>query len=75
MWWGLLVADRRLVVRLVPLTVNAYVLIENSFARCTKCKAVVKDTETVLDAIRIGQEALEKATRVQLSGSSPELIR
>jgi len=32
-----------------------------------KCKSVVKDTDSVLDAIRIGQEALEKANRVQFS--------
>ncbi|KAF9441593.1 SET domain-containing protein [Macrolepiota fuliginosa MF-IS2] len=40
---------------------------EDCFTRCTKCKAVVRDTDAVLDAVRIGQEALEKATRVQFS--------
>ncbi|TFK25868.1 SET domain-containing protein [Coprinopsis marcescibilis] len=38
---------------------------EDTFTRCTKCKAVVRDTDAVLDALRIGQEALEKAERVQ----------
>ncbi|KXN82768.1 Histone-lysine N-methyltransferase ASHR1 [Leucoagaricus sp. SymC.cos] len=40
---------------------------ENPLTRCTKCGALVKDTDSVLDAIRIGQEAVEKATRVQFS--------
>jgi len=35
-----------------------------------KCGAVVKDTDSVLDAVRIGQEALDKATRLQFSGLS-----
>ncbi|KAJ2934356.1 hypothetical protein H1R20_g2714, partial [Candolleomyces eurysporus] len=38
---------------------------EDSFTRCSKCGSVVKDTDAVLDALRIGQEALEKAERVQ----------
>ncbi|KAF5336582.1 hypothetical protein D9611_006638 [Ephemerocybe angulata] len=38
---------------------------QDSFTRCAKCGAVVKDTDAVLDALRIGQEALEKAERVQ----------
>jgi len=33
--------------------------------RCTKCNAPVKDTDAVLDALRVGQEALDKAETVQ----------
>ncbi|KAF5349135.1 hypothetical protein D9756_009440 [Leucocoprinus leucothites] len=40
---------------------------ENPLTCCTKCGAVVKDTDAVLDAVRIGQEALDKATRLQFS--------
>ncbi|TEB31963.1 SET domain-containing protein, partial [Coprinellus micaceus] len=38
---------------------------QDSFTRCTRCNAVVKDIDAILDALRIGQEALEKAERVQ----------
>ncbi|KAJ7624923.1 hypothetical protein FB45DRAFT_1061067 [Roridomyces roridus] len=40
---------------------------ENSFSRCAKCKAVLQKTDEVLDAQRIGQQALDKATTLQLS--------
>ncbi|KAJ6614749.1 hypothetical protein B0H10DRAFT_2165021 [Mycena sp. CBHHK59/15] len=40
---------------------------ENSLSRCTKCKAVLQKTDEVLDALRIGQEALDKATVLQFS--------
>ena len=40
-----------------------------SLVRCVKCKAPVKDTEAVLDAVRVGQEALEKAEALQFSSS------
>ncbi|KAJ3512854.1 hypothetical protein NLJ89_g3280 [Agrocybe chaxingu] len=40
---------------------------ENSLTRCTKCKSPVKDTDAVLDAIRVGQEALDKAETLQFS--------
>jgi len=43
-------------------------LSENSLTRCSKCKAPVKDTDAVLDAIRVGQEALDKAEALQFSG-------
>ncbi|CAA7268850.1 unnamed protein product [Cyclocybe aegerita] len=39
----------------------------NSLTRCTKCKSPVKDTDAVLDAIRVGQEALDKAEALQFS--------
>ncbi|KAL1706917.1 hypothetical protein EV121DRAFT_256712 [Schizophyllum commune] len=38
---------------------------ENPLTQCTKCKAVVKDTDAVLDATRVGQEGLNKATALQ----------
>jgi len=44
------------------------VAVENSLTRCEKCKAPVKDTDAVLDALRVGQEGLDKAEKVQFSG-------
>ncbi|KAI8986911.1 SET domain-containing protein [Trametes punicea] len=38
---------------------------ENNLSRCAKCKAVVANPEAVLDAVRIGQDALDKATSLQ----------
>lgn len=40
----------------------------DSVSRCTKCKAIAKATDAVLDALRIGQEALDKATALQFKG-------
>ncbi|KAF9475469.1 SET domain-containing protein [Pholiota conissans] len=40
---------------------------ENSFTRCARCKAPVKDTDAVLDAVRVGQEGLDKAEALQIS--------
>ncbi|KAF9458385.1 hypothetical protein BDZ94DRAFT_1226398 [Collybia nuda] len=38
---------------------------DDDFSRCTKCKAVVKTTDAIQDAVRVGQEALDKATALQ----------
>ena len=38
--------------------------------RCVNCKTPVKDTDAVLDAIRVGQEALDKAEALQFSSTS-----
>jgi len=35
--------------------------------RCVNCKTPVKDTDAVLDAVRVGQEALDKAEALQFS--------
>ncbi|KAF9041558.1 hypothetical protein BJ165DRAFT_1530272 [Panaeolus papilionaceus] len=40
---------------------------ENPFTRCSKCKAAVKDTDAVLDALHVGQQALDKAEALQFS--------
>ncbi|KAJ6476933.1 hypothetical protein C8R45DRAFT_833764 [Mycena sanguinolenta] len=40
---------------------------DNPLSRCTKCGAVLQKTDEVLDAVRIGQQALDKATRLQFS--------
>ncbi|KAJ7310714.1 hypothetical protein DFH08DRAFT_918265 [Mycena albidolilacea] len=40
---------------------------ENSLSQCTKCRAVLQKTDEVLDAVRIGQQALDKATLLQFS--------
>ena len=42
---------------------------ENSLVRCSKCKTPVKDTDAVLDAVRVGQEALDKAEALQFSSA------
>ncbi|KAF8641802.1 hypothetical protein AX16_009783 [Volvariella volvacea WC 439] len=46
---------------------------ESDLTRCTSCKAVVSDTDSVLDAVRLGQEALDKATKVQLTDPNKAL--
>ncbi|KAG5643030.1 hypothetical protein DXG03_001642 [Asterophora parasitica] len=46
---------------------------EDNFCRCTKCKTVIKDTDPILDAVRIGQEALDKATSLQFKDPSKAL--
>ncbi|KAI0360613.1 SET domain-containing protein [Trametes cingulata] len=38
---------------------------EDNLSRCVKCKAVVTNVDAVLDAVRVGQEALDKATSLQ----------
>ncbi|KAF9236037.1 hypothetical protein BU15DRAFT_50600 [Melanogaster broomeanus] len=40
---------------------------EDQLSRCIKCKAAITDPQAVIDAARIGQEALDKATVVQSS--------
>ncbi|KAI0064995.1 SET domain-containing protein [Artomyces pyxidatus] len=40
---------------------------EDPLTRCVKCGSAVPSTDSILDAIRIGQEALEKATTVQFN--------
>ncbi|KAF5327714.1 hypothetical protein D9619_004677 [Psilocybe cf. subviscida] len=40
---------------------------EDSLTQCARCKAPVKDTDAVLDALRVGQEALDKAEALQFS--------
>ncbi|KAJ7735374.1 hypothetical protein DFH07DRAFT_987339 [Mycena maculata] len=40
---------------------------EGLLSRCAKCKAVLQKTDEVLDAMRVGQQALDKATALQLS--------
>ncbi|KAE9387099.1 SET domain-containing protein [Gymnopus androsaceus JB14] len=40
---------------------------EHSLVRCAKCKSVVKSVEATLDAVRVGQQGLDKATRLQMT--------
>nr|GAT60413.1 predicted protein [Mycena chlorophos] len=40
---------------------------ENPLSQCGRCKSVLRDTDAVLDAVRVGQQGLDKATAVQLS--------
>jgi hypothetical protein len=42
---------------------------EVPLTRCVKCKVAVASTDAVLDALRVCQEALQKATRLQFSGN------
>ncbi|KAG9311784.1 hypothetical protein JVU11DRAFT_8030 [Chiua virens] len=37
-------------------------------SQCSACKAFITDPDAVIDAVRIGQEALDKATHLQSSG-------
>lgn len=69
-WWGVLVTDRGCVSGQYSSCFKLQISSENPLTRCMKCGAVVKDTDSVLDAVRIGQEALDKATRLQFSGLS-----
>ncbi|KAI0826452.1 SET domain-containing protein [Irpex lacteus] len=46
---------------------------EADLVRCTTCKAVVRSTESVLDALRIGQEALSKASTLQFKDPAKSL--
>ncbi|KAF8805220.1 SET domain-containing protein [Phlegmacium glaucopus] len=46
---------------------------ETSLVRCSKCKTPVRDTDAVLDAIRVGQEALDKAETLQFSNPQKSL--
>jgi hypothetical protein len=48
--------------------------IEVPLTRCVKCKTAVASTDAVLDAVRVGQEALQKATRLQFSGNGWLLV-
>lgn len=47
----------------------------NDFTRCSQCSTVVKTTDAVLDAVRIGQEALDKATALQFEGLSQNFAK
>ncbi|KAA1473083.1 SET domain-containing protein [Dentipellis sp. KUC8613] len=47
---------------------------EDPLTRCNKCKAVVSSTDSVLDALRVGQEALDKATALQ-SQDTPKALQ
>ncbi|TRM62623.1 hypothetical protein BD626DRAFT_458277 [Schizophyllum amplum] len=38
---------------------------ENSLSQCARCKTAVKDTDAVLDAVRVGQQGLDKANSLQ----------
>jgi len=40
---------------------------DNPVSRCSSCKAAIIDPDAVIDAVRIGQEALDKATSLQSS--------
>ncbi|KAI0287197.1 SET domain-containing protein [Russula brevipes] len=46
---------------------------EDPLTRCVNCKSAVSSTDAVLDALRIGQEALQKATQLQFSDLSKAL--
>lgn len=48
---------------------------ESKICQCTKCRAVLPGLESVVDALRIGQEALNKATSIQDTSSLSMLRR
>ncbi|KAJ8519784.1 hypothetical protein ONZ45_g3293 [Pleurotus djamor] len=39
---------------------------DSDIVRCNKCNAVVKSTEAVIDAVRVSQEGLDKATALEV---------
>lgn len=41
---------------------------DDPLARCAKCGTVVKESDAILDVIRIGFVALKKVNKVQISG-------
>lgn len=41
---------------------------ETALSRCIKCNAALKNSDAVQDAVRIGQEALDKATALEFKG-------
>ncbi|KAF5383006.1 hypothetical protein D9615_004885 [Tricholomella constricta] len=46
---------------------------DSSLCRCMKCKTVVTNTDAVVDAVRVGQEALDKATALQFKDPKKSL--
>uniref|UniRef100_A0A8H8CFP6 SET domain-containing protein n=1 Tax=Psilocybe cubensis TaxID=181762 RepID=A0A8H8CFP6_PSICU len=46
---------------------------EKSLTRCNRCKTPVKDTDAVLDAVRVGQEALHKAEALQFTNPTKSI--
>lgn len=44
---------------------------DSDVVRCIKCNAVLAGTDNVIDALRVGQEALDKANALRLEGSQP----
>ena len=71
MRWCLPFAYRRLlqVYHSLDIIITDQLSAECSLVRCVKCKTPVKDTDAVLDAVRVGQEALDKATDLQFSST------
>ncbi len=68
--WCLFIPIRRyFVLRKLDIESLNTAFIEVPLTRCVKCKAAVASTDAVLDALRVGQEALQKATRLQFSGN------
>ena len=46
-----------------------YMLLEGDLTRCVQCKAMPASLDAVLDAVRLGQEALDKAAAIQFKGN------
>lgn len=47
-----------------------FALSGQSGTRCFDCNANLEDVDSILDAVRVGQDALDKATSLSASGSS-----
>jgi hypothetical protein len=43
--------------------------IESDLVRCSNCNAIVTATASILDALRIGQDALDKASSLRFKGN------
>ncbi|KAI0341475.1 SET domain-containing protein [Trametopsis cervina] len=46
---------------------------DSDLVRCNECSAVVRATDAVLDALRVGQEALDKASALQFKDPAKSL--
>ncbi len=54
---------------------DCWVLTDDPLTRCVKCNAPIGDTDAVLDALRVGEEALDKATALQFRGTASAALQ
>lgn len=68
MWWFVPLTYRWSVIGTQMRNLADRTYIEESLVRCNKCKTAVKDTDAVVDAVRVSREGLNKAEALQFSG-------
>lgn len=62
--------DRATAVAGTRCALTRLLMTENAVTRCVKCKAAIINADAVLDALRVGQDALEKASSLELKGKT-----